>query len=387
VEAKMTTEPAANEVLLPDPLSKNDGARVECAAQWENIRRPELLRDFGNAVYGETPRVQWTPQSRVVSERVVFGGLATRRLIEVGFEECPLTFSLLLWVPLGGSQPVPAFLGLNFNGNYATTFDSDIPHPDAARVPTNAAVGSDAANWPVEMFVRNGFALATACYGELEPDHPDGWRDGFRAELPFSNWGAIGVWAWGLSRALDVLETQSDVDATRVSVMGHSRLGKTALWAGAQDERFALVISANSGCGGAAPSRREGGESVDAITRAFPHWFAPQFAAFRGREAKLPVDQHELLALIAPRPLYVASAEGDLWADPHGEWLSCVAASPVWELWGKRGLGMDDPPQVGVAFGESVGYHLRAGGHDQTAWDFERFIAFAARHFSSCNSS
>jgi len=398
-----TDEARVPAYTLPDPLRLQDGQPVRDAAGWREHRRPEVLRLFEECVYGKSPARPAAMRFLVVeTDPRALGGRATRRQIRVlldGTEGGP-TFEILLYVPSGAPRPVPAFLGLNFHGNHAV-------HPDVgirlsrswvAEGPgvvghraTAAARGSEAAAWPVERILDRGYALATVGYGDLEPDQAGAFADGVRARfgpgargpLGPSDWGAIGAWAWGLSRALDYLETDGEVDARRVAVLGHSRLGKTALWAGAQDERFAMVVSNDSGEGGAALTRRCFGETIEAITSSFPHWFAPRFREYAGRETALPVDAHFLLALVAPRPLYVASATEDLWADPRGEFLAAKAAEPVYRLLRREGLGVDDMPAPNRPVGGTIGYHLRRGPHALTAYDWEQYLAFADRHLRS----
>jgi hypothetical protein len=385
---------------LPDPLLFADGSPVADAAAWRERRRPELLRLFEEHVYGRSPGRPARMRFVVVESATrALGGLATRRQVRVlldGSEGGP-AFEILLYVPNTGRGPVPAFLGLNFDGNHAVHPDPGIrlstawmgegPGVVGSRA-TEAARGTNAASWPVERILDRGYALATVYYGDIEPDRPDGWKDGVRARIgpgttgrfAPDDWGAIAAWAWGLQRALDYLQTDPGVDGRRVAVIGHSRLGKTALWAGAQDERFALVVSNDSGEGGAALARRQFGETTARITAAFPHWFAPRLAGYAGREDALPVDQHELLGLVAPRPLYVASATEDLWADPRGEFLAARAAGPVYALLGRPGLGVDEVPVPDRPVGGSIGYHVRRGTHALTACDWEHYLDFADRH-------
>ncbi|MFM8378673.1 MAG: family 16 glycoside hydrolase, partial [Planctomycetia bacterium] len=350
---------------LPDVLAGPDGRAAATVADWAGRVRPHQLGLLEANVYGRRlppvfVRVDGEP---VRSEVSLDGGSAIRieaRLVLGEGPQAPVV-NVLVWLPKSG-QPVPLFLYLNFKGN-------DAEHAAPA-------------------MLARGFGIATACYEDIFPDKAEGRRASALAagrpvqgDIPPDEPGAIAAWAWGLSRILDWLVRLPEVDATRVIVVGHSRNGKAALWAGACDERFAMVVSNESGCGGAALERRNFGETTAEITRRFPHWFCPRYATYAGRAAEMPTDQHVLLAMAAPRPLYVASAIEDRWADPRGEFLACVAAEPVWRLFGLEGLGTADwpPPDTPVGSGR-IGYHVRSGKHDLLEYDWQRFADFADRH-------
>lgn len=377
--------------VLPDPLKMSDGSEVKTAEQWLTRRRPELLELFSRIMYGQAPR-RPRATSEIVDEKVVMDGRANRQRVRVTLTPAPnpLVAELLVYKPNRPGRH-PAFLGLNFKGNHAVTTDADIPQLAVKAAEPIAARGESASRWPAELIVSRGFALATMCYQEVEPDEPEGWRGSVRGRIeqmtgyPAARWGAIAAWAWGLSCAMDHLESDGEIDAMKVAVMGHSRLGKTALWAGVTDERFAVTISNDSGEGGAALSKRCFGETVDFITRTFPHWFVSEFRKYAGKEAELPIDQHELIALLAPRPVYIASAAEDLWADPKGEFLSGVHAESVYRLFGRAGLGTSAMPELERSVGNAIGYHIRRGKHDVMRYDWEQFMAFAERWFG-CGS-
>jgi hypothetical protein len=373
---------------LPDPLKLENGEPVTDAATWREKRRPELIRLFQTHVYGRAPGQPETMVFEKTSEdHQALGGKATRREISIYFkkDKSGPRLDLLLYVPNEGRKPVPAFLGLNFNGNHTVNEDPGITvSTNWIRGNEAKARGSSSGRWQVEKVIARGHALATMYYGDIDPDFDDGFKNGVHALYPKpgpEDWGSIAAWAWGLSRALDYLETDRDVDGKKVAVMGHSRLGKTSLWAGAADERFAMVISNDSGCGGAALSRRNFGETVARINQSFPHWFCDNFETYNNNETACPVDQHELIALMAPRPVYVASAAEDRWADPRGEFLSAKAAEPVYKLLGKDGLPAEEMPGLNKPAMGTIGYHIRSGKHDVTEYDWEQYLNFADQHF------
>ena len=389
-------EHAVPAFTLPDVLRSADGTRVASSAEFELRRRPELLELFAREVYGRAP-VHAGVSVQEAARRDALGGLATLIELDVSVHfasAAPLQFGLLAWIP-ARARPCPAFLGLNLAGNQTV-------HPDPAirlargwapylpeiglseQRATDASRGLHALRWPVELAVSRGFAFVTAYAGDFSPDFPDGASRSFLRALAGTGddaAGSIALWAFGLSRALDAVSSLDGIDASRVAVIGHSRLAKAALWATALDARFALALANGSGRGGASLLRRRYGETVRDLNARFPHWFCRNFRRYDAQEHALPVDQHELLALVAPRPLYLGNAEQDHWCDPRGERLAAAAVEPVYRLFGKHGLDeVPDPVELGRSYGDSVGYHLRPGGHELLTADFWHYLAFAERH-------
>ena len=360
---------------LPDPLQFDDGREVRNARQWEKKRRPQVLEVFAQEMYGHMPARPEGLHFSTISEETVYVGLGLRKVVRIYLDaDQTHWFDVLIHLPKDAAGPVPMFVGLNFKGNDATLDErADF-------------------RWPYELVLKAGMGVATAWRDSIEPDGKDsklaeaegvcrdgGVRSWYNKD---GDWGAISAWAWGLSRIVDYLETDEAYDTDRLAVIGHSRLGKTALWAGANDLRFDMVISNDSGCCGAAISRRKFGETFAVIDTSFPHWFTREFDKYKGREEIFPADQHWLIALAAPRPVYVASATEDLWADPKGEWLAAKAAEPVYALFGMQGLD-DGMPAPDVSDGDGrIGYHIRRGTHNILAFDWQQYISFMNRHLT-----
>ena len=435
---------------------------VRTAQEWTGRRRPELLQLFRTHMYGTCPDHNYSCSTTCHAEYTLLsnnkhalnGGIATRRQIRIKLtsspslpsdssavdsqneqrqeQQKPPSFSkewiVLLYIPnrRRTETRIPCFLGLNFAGNQAI-------HPDPGILETSLVPGEEhfatsrggrAGKWQVERIVQRGYALATVYSGSIEPDDATtAFTNGVHQLFPSNryidsnpaSWGTIAAWAWGLSRTLDLLQDDQwvpEIDASRVAVLGHSRKGKAALWAAAEDARFAMAISNNSGCGGAALSRRRFGETLDMMNAQFPTWLCANNNNNDRQDQLPPIDQHQLLALIAPRPVYVASAVQDLWADPHGEFLSIQHAEPVYHLLGLPGLdhsltvsdknlkedekeNEQQQQQPGMLFGEeglvldapyhgpqaNMGYHCRSGGHDVLAYDWDRYLDFADQNF------
>ena len=380
---------------LPELLTALDGASIETAEQWRSQRRPEILRLVQHYAYGAPPRESGEVEVELdASYDDLWGGRAVMRLYSVRFgEPREGRLELLVVLPSGGA-PAPVFLGPNFFGNHATIDDPRVPLA-SGWVPergdgvvenraTEASRGTTADRWPFEAVVERGYGLATFYHGDLDPDMNVA-GDGVQRlyDDPEATWATLSAWAWGVSRAIDALEQEPGVDASRIAAVGHSRNGKVALLAGALDARVALVVANMSGCMGAALSRRREGETIFWITQLFPHWFVDGFERFADNEARLPFDQHFLIALAAPRPVLIASGVEDDWADPEGEFLGARAAAPVYTLLGVEGMDPGQPwPEVGELVGERLGYHVRPGGHSVDREGWEVFMDFADAHLN-----
>ena len=374
---------------LPEILLNLDGSAVKEPSEWPS-RRTEILELFRSQVYGRAPgppKDIWFEE--VNQDAAVLEGTATRKDIRIhlGTDEDHPILDLLLYLPNERHGPVPVFFGLNFAGNHTVHNDEGIPLARFAGIKRERGRGSQKHRWAIERILKCGYGIATIHCSDIDPDFDDGFTNGVHAlentQRGPDSWATIGAWAWGLSRGMDYFQTDDDVDHTKVAILGHSRLGKTALWAGARDSRFAMVISNNSGCGGAALSARRYGETIAFINNAMPHWFCENYKQYNDNEAACPVDQHMLIALMAPRPVYVASAVKDRWADPKGEFLSAKHANSVYLLLGKDGMDGTHMPPLDTPITGTIGYHIRSGGHDVTDYDWERYLDFAEKHFQA----
>ncbi len=388
---------------MPDPLVMFDGSSVTTADDWQTKRKPELKKLFQHYMYGEFPAPAKIFAAELVRDEKCLGGKATLKeiTIAVGPPECP-RFNLLIITPnkrpAGGASPV--FVTLNFTGNHTVMADPGIAlpkgwMPDGPGVEehraTDAGRGSAAARWPVEAIIDRGYALATLYYGDIMPDKPDYsggiypfFRTSDRPERTPTEWGAIGVWAWGVQRAVDYVVGDKDLDAKRIAVFGHSRNGKAALLAAAFDDRIAAVIPHQAGCGGTAPSRRKNpkGEPVERINQNFPHWFDEIFHQFGGHEDKLPFDQNCLVALCAPRAVLLTNGDEDQWADPPGQFEVLKAAAPVYKLLGREGLPAGaTEPENGKMVGDELSYYVRHAPHTVDLEYWGTFMDFTDRIF------
>ncbi len=369
---------------LPELLVTALGQPVTTAEQWRDVRRPEILSLFSNLVYGRIPN----PPSPIKTEFEVIavdknfmGGKATRKDVEIQLsnDNGEIRMHFLVFVPNNADKPVPAFLKHSFDNTKGRGFNA-----------SEQREGKLNNGWPLGHFLERGYGFCAVYHQSLVGHNEVEFLKGIHKlyypkgqSFPKSyEWGVISACAYGAMRAMDYLETDDDIDHHRIAILGHSKMGKTALWTAAQDERIALAISAQSGCAGAALWRRKSGETLDKMVTRFPYWLCRNAWKFAEREDDLPVDQHMLLACIAPRPVYVHSSTEDTWADSRGEYLSAYHASPVYELLGKQGLVSEQSPEVGKAIIQSdIGYHVREGGHSIEPYDWQQFLNFADYHF------
>ncbi len=358
---------------LPDVLKTTKQTSIRNKADWE-LNRPELLRLFEDNIYGQMPkRFDDIKFSLIKEDKSAMQGRATLKQVEVEVfnQQKSVKINLVLFVPNNRKQAVPAFLLINNRGK---------ENMDPTRKEKTGF-------WPAELVIDSGYAVAAFHVSDAAPDNKDTFMNGVLRLYPeqfeaANGMRAIGAWAWAASRIMDYFETDADIDAKRVTVVGHSRAGKASLWAAAQDQRFAICVSNCSGNTGAALSRRNFGESITAINTSFPHWFNTNYKQYNDREQELPVDQHMLLALIAPRPLYVTNASEDLWADPTGTFLALKHAAPVYGLYGITNELPAKPPKINQPIlNTHLAYHNREGIHDLTSYDWQHFIRLADLRF------
>jgi hypothetical protein len=313
-----------------------------------------------------------------------------RRQVTIRFTKDPQgpKMDLLIYVPAAARKPVPLLLGIGFSANSNTVKDDpgvragEIWGRDHKKVPANQGRSFGGTN--VVRLLDAGFGFAAFYYGDVDPDFAEGKPFGVRAVYP-GTWGAISAWAWGISRAIDYLETDPAVDARRIAITGVSRLGKTVMWAGAHDTRIAMVIASCSGEGGAALSRRNYGETIGHLTAPsrYPYQFAANYAKYAEHVDRFPVDANMLVALIAPRPVLLQTGNTDYWSDPKGEFLAAVAAEPVYKLLGKQGLGTTEMPAAGQPVLHTIGYLMHDGGHGTIPSDWDTYLAFMKMHLQS----
>ncbi|MCH5717978.1 glucuronyl esterase domain-containing protein [Niabella hibiscisoli] len=389
-------EDSVNSYTLPDPLLFSKGQKVTTAQQWMSQRRPEVLSLFENLQFGKSPEPLHPVSYKITEANAdAFGGKAIRKQVTIYFSKDtsgPKAF-LLYYLPAKASRPSPLLLGISFVTNAMAVDDSSL-QPGMAWEKGHRILqtNSNAKKVPVEKLIAAGIGYATVYYGDMEPDFKGGLVHGVRNQFlqagqqnfAANEWGAISAWSWGLSRIMDYLETDKQVDQQRIALNGASRLGKTALWTGARDTRFSLIIASISGEGGAALSRRNYGETIQMITDTgrYYYQFAPNYHSFSKRVAELPMDSHMLISLIAPRPLLLQTGNEDYFSDPKGEFLAARAAEPVYRLLQQEGLNKTSMPVAGdTTMLNALGYYMHQGGHTILPEDYEVFIRFMQKHF------
>ena len=382
---------------LPDPLKLNNGQPVHDSKTWFEKRRPEIIAMFESQQYGRAPGRPANETFEVYDKGTpVFDGKAIRKQITIHLSKDPTwpTIDLLVYLPAAAKKPVPMFLSINFGAVQNAVDDPGIKPQEVWDAKTNTKIPPIAAHnfgrLSIEPLLDAGFGVATFYYGDVDPDYPAGFSNGIRArylrpdqaQLAPDEWGSIAAWGWGMSRVQDYFETDKSIDARRVAIHGVSRLGKTVMWAGAHDQRFAVVIASCSGEGGAALSRRNYGETIAHLTAPtrYPYQFAENYAKYAGFPDTAPMDANMLVALIAPRPVLLQTGSTDSWSDPKGEFLAAVAAEPVYKLLGKDGLDTDVWPAAKQPILHDIGYYMHEGGHGMVPTDWAIYIEFLKKH-------
>ena len=382
---------------LPDALKLNNGKPVKNEKTWDQKRRPEILQMFETQQFGRAPGRPAEESFEVFDKGTpALNGKALRKQVTIYLSKDKAwpKIDLLIYLPAAATKPVPMLLSINFGAVSNAVEDPGLKPGEVWDPKTNTRIPAvkrrGFGRLDVEPLLAAGFGVATFYYGDIEPDYPDGFSNGIRARYlkpgqtqpAPDEWGAIAAWAWGMSRVQDYFETDKSIDAQRVAIHGVSRLGKTALWAGANDPRFAAVIASCSGEGGAALSRRDYGETVAHLVAPsrYPYQFAINYQQYAQHVDKLPMDAHMLVALIAPRPLLLQTGDTDYWSDPKGEFLSAVAAGPVYRLLGKDGLGTDTWPAAKQPILHDLGYYMHDGGHGMVPSDWNIYIEFLKMH-------
>lgn len=361
---------------LPEVLITQQGLKVTKKTEWEKFRRSELIQLFTNQVYGQVPNTPYKTTFKVIkADPNAMGGAATLKLIDIIFSanSKELTIKLGLFIPNKSVQPVPVFLMIcNRNPN---------ENIDFSRL-------NKSEFWPAEQVIARGYAIAAFYNGDVDPDNFDDFKNGIHGLLDTrrtnESWGTLAAWAWGASRCLDYLITDKDIDPKKIAVIGHSRGAKAALWAGVTDERFAMICSNEAGCGGASLARRRFGETVAQINKSYPHWFCSNYKNYNNNEDAMPIDMHQLMALIAPRALYVAAASDDLWGDPKGQYLALYHSLPVYQLYDKNTHLSKHMPAINISTKSGkVAYHVRDGAHNLLLTDWNFYMDFADKVFGS----
>ena len=382
---------------LPDPLKLNNGKPVHDAKTWTTKRRSEIVEIFETQQYGRAPGRPAAESFDVFDKGTpALNGKAIRKQVTIYLtnDHTGPRINLLVYMPAAAKKPAPMLLSISFGAVSNAANDPGVKPSDIWDPKTNTRIPAPKSKGfgrlEVEPLLAAGFGFATFYYGDVDPDYAEGFSNGIRSRylkpgqtVPAPDeWGAVSAWAWGMSRVEDYFETDKSVDATRVAIHGVSRLGKTVMWAGAHDQRFAAVIASCSGEGGAALSHRDYGETVAHLVAPgrYPYQFAANYQKYTGFPETAPMDANMLVALIAPRPLLLQTGDTDFWSDPKGEFLSAVAAGPVYKLLGKDPLDTDVWPAAGHPILHDLAYSMHAGGHGMVPSDLDIYIQFLMMH-------